>query len=173
MHFLGLHNLAALLVPIAPRETVEKAMILTTRKYAYHQRMNKINKNDDDDSDVSDNEEAEEEERKYNEKEKKIGNEDEVHIENDIEDRKRKTEGDCVKMENITERNKSEGETRHLVCSYYHTISPYSDVACKIGVRRACVLLGTNGTYNTIKRNFMINVFHFIILFALLYFANI
>ena len=150
--------MAALLVPIAPRETVEKAMILTTRKYAYHHRMKKMNINDDDDDDnddndvndidVNDNEDAEEEERKNNDKENKVGNEDEVRVESDIEDRKRTTEIDSVKMESSAERNKSKGEKMHLICSYYRTISPYSDVACNISVRRACVLLGTNGTYN-------------------------
>ena len=126
----GLYNLAALLEPIKPRETAEKAMILITRKYAYHHKTDEINKNnldidididDDDDSDidVSDKEETEEA-AESGEKKKK----------------KKKTE-----------------ETKYLICSYYHTISQYSDVACKSGVRRACVLLGTNGTYNSIIRN--------------------
>ena len=109
-----------------PRETAEKAMILITRKYAYHHKTDEINKNnldiddidDDDDSDIdeSDNEETEE-------------------------------------AAESGERKKKREETKYLICSYYHTISQYSDVACKSGVRRACVLLGTNGTYNSIMRN--------------------
>ena len=51
------------------------------------------------------------------------------------------------------EKKKKTEETKYLICSYYHTISQYSDVACKSGVRRACVLLGTNGTYNSIMRD--------------------
>ena len=120
-----MYNLAALLEPIMPRETAEKAMILITRKYAYHHKTDEINKNNlDDDIDDDDDSDMDESDKEETEEAAESG-----------------------------EKKKKREETKYLICSYYHTISQYSDVACKSGVRRACVLLGTNGTYNSIIRN--------------------
>jgi hypothetical protein len=43
--------------------------------------------------------------------------------------------------------NDESGCTDYVVCTYYQPVLQIREKASKYGVRRACVLLGENGTY--------------------------
>ena len=103
-------------------EKGERAMILETRKYAYRNSENirnrKLEKNGF-------------EETEKNEGENNCGS-------------KKETNSDENNSQWKAEENVC---TNYVMCTYYSTILELREEASKYGLRRACVLLGENGTY--------------------------
>ena len=108
---------------------------------------------DEEDDNIEEQEEEQEDESTDNER-KEDERKGEGEGEDDSESGNKKksiTNDDNGKNQNMISspnnmRNKvRESNRKYLICSYYQAPSQYSDVACKHGLRRACVLLGTNG----------------------------
>ena len=124
----------------------ERAMILESRKYAVHDPsynndnsyMNdNINDNDNDDNNNSNKNARSKDTDKDNDK---------CKDEDGVESRK-KCEDDFINN-NVENKLEVEGaRTDSVACTYYRPVLIIREEASKYGVRRACVLLGENGTY--------------------------
>ena len=58
-------------------------------------------------------------------------------------------ENDTEKRRKTVNKRNAQNESKNenfLVCNYYCRLTQYSDLGSNLGIKRACVLLGTNGT---------------------------
>jgi hypothetical protein len=123
----------------------ERAMILESRKYAGHDRsynnennMNdNIYENDNNDNNYNNNK---------NTKSKDTNKDDKYKDVEGVESRKKDEES--VMNNKVEDKVEVEGaRTNSVTCTYYRPVLIIREEASKYGVRRACVLLGENGTY--------------------------
>ena len=122
----GLMNLGRLLRPSFDGD--ERALILESRKYAIHDP----NYHDNSDYYVNNNNDD-----NNNTKER------DIHVDRN----KGKDRSSDGVIDNKVENDVKGERTYSVTCSYYRPVLIIRDEASKYGVRRACVLLGENGTY--------------------------
>lgn len=127
----------------------ERAMILESRMYAVHDPNYHDNSDHHDFHDNTDNNNIAKE-RDSN----AVGVKGKNKRSNDVTDDEVENEVKCERTYSVT-------------CSYYRPVLVIRDEASKYGVRRACVLLGENGTY--VRANISIQTFAFFVLHLFLF----
>jgi hypothetical protein len=163
----GLMNLGRLLRPCF--DGGERAMILESRKYAVHDPSYNNDNNNYMNDNICENDNNDNKNSNKNTTSEDSDKDNNKDLDEDGVEGRKKGVDDVVNNE-VENKVEVEGaRTNSVTCTYYRPVLVIREEASKYGVRRACVLLGENGTYIRTCVNEQNQLFMNLLSFTLIY----